>query len=127
MKTLSFIAFFAILGAFARYGQALLVAHLAGGPFPWDILSINVMGSLAMGFLFFETLERITIGPELRAGLLTGFLGAYTTFSTYVAGTLTLLRTGAWGLAALYLLGSVALGIVAVMLGAWLSRRVRSR
>ncbi len=124
MKTLGFIAFFAILGAIARYLQALVVARIMGGPFPWDILSINVMGSFAMGFLFFETLERITVSPELRTGLLTGFLGAYTTFSTYAFGALHLFERGAWFIGGAYLFGSVVLGLAATTFGAWLSRKV---
>ncbi len=124
MKTLAYIAVFAVLGASARYLQALVVSHVAAGPFPWDILSINLLGSFAMGFLFFETLERITLSPEARTGLLTGFLGAYTTFSTYVAGTLTLFEHGAWATGAAYLLGSVVLGLAATVLGAWLSRNI---
>ncbi len=124
MKTLGFIALFAILGAISRYLQAVIVARIAGGPFPWDILSINVLGSFAMGFLFFETLERITISPELRTGLLTGFLGAYTTFSTYVFGALHLFKHGAWFVGGAYLFGSVALGLIATAFGAWLSRNI---
>ena len=124
MKTLAFIAVFAILGAIARYLQALLVAQVAGGLFPWDILSINLLGSCAMGFLFFETLERISLSPELRTGLLTGFLGAYTTFSTYTFGALGLAEHGAWLMGMAYLLGSVVLGLAATAFGAWLSRSV---
>ncbi len=124
MKTLGLIALFAIPGAIARYVQALVVAHIVGGPFPWGILSINVMGSFAMGFLFFETLERITLSPELRTGLLTGFLGTYTTFSTYTFGALHLLERGAWLIGGAYLFGSVVLGLAATASGAWLSRNV---
>lgn len=124
MKTLAFIAVFAILGATARYLQALVVADVVGGPFPWDILSVNVLGSLAMGFLFFETLERISMSPELRTGLLTGFLGAYTTFSTYTFGALGLIEHGTWVLGLSYLLGSVVAGLAATAFGAWLSRSI---
>ena len=124
MKTLAFIAVFAIPGAIARYLQALVVARIVGGPFPWDILSINVLGSFVMGFLFFETLERISVSPELRTGLLTGFLGAYTTFSTYTFGPLGLAEHGAWLMGMAYLLGSVVLGLAATTFGAWLSRRI---
>jgi len=123
MKTLAYIAIFAIAGALARYGQMLLVGGIAGHAFPWSILSINVFGSFVMGFLFFETIERIAIDPELRTGLLTGFLGAYTTFSTFTLGTLKLIEIGAIGRGLLYSLGSIVLGLFAVMAGAHLSRR----
>jgi len=68
--TYVFIAFFAIIGAFARYGQTLVVQGVLGRSFPFATLSINVLGSFLMGFLFFETLERINLSPELRTGIL---------------------------------------------------------
>ena len=85
--TFGFIALFAVLGAWARYGQTLLVQAVFGRGFPWATLSINVLGCFIMGFLFFETLERISVSPELRTGILTGGLGAYTTFSTFSLST----------------------------------------
>ena len=59
-----------------------LVHAIYGRNFPYATLSINVLGSFLMGFLFIETLERLTIAPEWWAGILTGFLGGFTTFST---------------------------------------------
>ncbi|MCE5387127.1 MAG: CrcB family protein, partial [Acidithiobacillus sp.] len=94
VSTLGFIAIFAIIGAWARYGQTLLVQTVFGRGFPWATLSINVLGCFIMGFLFFETLERISINPELRTGMLTGGLGAYTTFSTFSLETLVLFENG---------------------------------
>ncbi|MHB1706903.1 MAG: fluoride efflux transporter FluC, partial [Acidithiobacillus sp.] len=81
--TLFYLAVFALLGAFARYGQTLVIQSVFGRDFPWATLSINVLGSFLMGFLFFQTLERVSISPALRTGILTGGLGAYTTFSTF--------------------------------------------
>ncbi|MDE2130907.1 MAG: CrcB family protein, partial [Betaproteobacteria bacterium] len=72
-----YISVFAILGAFARYGQSVVVQNVLGDTFPFATLSINVLGSFLMGFLFFETLERINVSPELRTGILTGGLGTY--------------------------------------------------
>ncbi|MGC9217206.1 fluoride efflux transporter FluC, partial [Acidithiobacillus sp.] len=92
--TFGFIALFAVLGAWARYGQTLLVQAAFGRGFPWATLSINVLGCFIMGFLFFETLERISVSPELRTGMLTGGLGAYTTFSTFSLETLVLFENG---------------------------------
>jgi len=88
--TFSFITLFAVLGVWARYGQTLLVQTVFGRGFPWATLSINVLGCFLMGFLFFETLERISVSPELRTGMLTGGLGTYTTFSTFSLETLVL-------------------------------------
>ena len=122
--TYVFIAIFAILGAFARYGQTLLVQGVLGRGFPFATLSINVLGSFLMGFLFFLTLERLSLPPSLRTGILTGGLGAYTTFSTFSLETLNLMESGEWTRAALYVAASVLLSITAVILGAYLSRNI---
>ena len=122
--TYVFIAIFAIFGAFARYGQTLLVQGVLGRGFPFATLSINVLGSFLMGFLFFLTLERLSLPPSLRTGILTGGLGAYTTFSTFSLETLNLMEGGEWTRAALYVAASVLLSITAVILGAYLSRNI---
>ncbi len=122
--TYVFIAIFAIFGAFARYGQTLLVQGVLGRGFPFATLSINVLGSFLMGFLFFLTLERLSLPPSLRTGILSGGLGAYTTFSTFSLETLNLMEGGEWTRAALYVAASVLLSITAVILGAYLSRNI---
>ena len=122
--TYVFIAIFAIFGAFARYGQTLLVQGILGRGFPFATLSINVLGSFLMGFLFFLTLERLSLPPSLRTGILSGGLGAYTTFSTFSLETLNLMEGGEWTRAALYVAASVLLSITAVILGAYLSRNI---
>lgn len=122
--TLAFIALFSILGAWARYGQTLLVQSIFGREFPWATLSINVMGCFIMGFLFFETLERISINPELRTGLLTGGLGAYTTFSTFSLETVVLFENGDSAKALSYMFVSVFLCVGAAFSGAWISRSI---
>ena len=117
-----YISVFAILGAFARYGQSVVVQNMLGDAFPFATLSINVLGSFLMGFLFFETLERINVSPELRTGILTGGLGTYTTFSTFSIEALHLFKLGHLILAALYIGASVVLSIAAAFFGAYLSR-----
>ena len=82
MWTYLAIAIFGIFGCWARYGMTNLVQTIYGREFPYATLSINIGGSFLMGFSFIETLERLTIYPELRTGILTGFLGGYATFST---------------------------------------------
>jgi fluoride exporter len=123
--TFVYLAIFAIIGAFARYGQTIVVQNVMGRAFPFGTLSINVLGSFLMGFLFFATLERINISPELRTGILTGGLGAYTTFSTFSLETLNLIENGEMFKAGLYVGGSVVLSIAAVIFGAYLSRNLR--
>lgn len=120
--TFVYLAIFAIIGAFARYGQTIVVQNVMGRAFPFATLSINVLGSFLMGFLFFATLERINISPELRTGMLTGGLGAYTTFSTFSLETLNLIENGEMVKAGLYVGGSVVLSIAAAIFGAYLSR-----
>lgn len=122
--TFVYIAIFAILGAFARYGQTLAVQGVLGRGFPFATLSINVLGSFLMGFLFFETLERINVNAELRTGILTGGLGAYTTFSTFSLETLNLIEGGDWAKAGLYVGASVLLSVSAAIFGAFLSRNL---
>lgn len=75
-----------------------------------------------MGFLFFETLERLSINPVLRTAILTGVLGGFTTFSTFSMETLLLAEDGEYVKAGLYILLSVAVGLLAAFCGAYLAR-----
>ena len=102
MWTYGAIAFFGVLGCWARFGQTNLVQAVYGRDFPYATMSINIMGSFLMGFLFVETLERLTLAPALRTGILTGFLGGYTTFSTFEMEALLLAEGGELLKAALY-------------------------
>ncbi|HET7569824.1 MAG TPA: fluoride efflux transporter CrcB [Gammaproteobacteria bacterium] len=110
------------VGCCARYGLSQLIHLFYGRSFPVATLTINVLGSFALGFLFFWTLERLTIGPTLRLAILTGGLGGFTTFSTFMVETLILVEEGAFGRAALYVLLSVVLGFAAAFAGGYLSR-----
>ena len=69
------------LGALMRFWVSSAIYMFTGRAFPWGTLVVNVAGSLLMGFLYILLLERLTVGPEVRALLLIGFLGAVTTFS----------------------------------------------
>jgi CrcB protein len=101
-----------------------LVQTVYGRDFPFATLSINVGGSFLMGFLFIETLERLTISPELRTGILTGFLGGYTTFSTFEMEMLLLVEQGATIKAVLYLAFSIGFGFGAAFFGAYIARNL---
>ena len=124
MWTYIAIAFFGTLGCWARYAMTNLVQTVYGKAFPYATLSINVGGSFLMGFLFIETLERLTISPELRTGILTGFIGGYTTFSTFEMEIFLLVEQGEGPKAALYLLLSVFLGFAAAFGGAYVARNL---
>jgi CrcB protein len=110
------------LGCCARLGVNQLVHERLGQAFPFATLIINVSGCLAMGFLFFYTLEQISMSPTLRLGLVTGALGGFTTFSAFGIETFLLIEDGKVTQAALYVTLSVVLGIAAVFTGAWLAR-----
>lgn len=124
MWTYISIAIFGVLGCWARYGMTNLVQTIYGRDFPYATLSINIGGSFLMGFLFIETLERLTISPELRTGILTGFLGGYTTFSTFEMEIFLLVEQGTPLKATLYLVLSVALGFAAAFCGAYIARNL---
>jgi CrcB protein len=124
MWTFAAIAIFGTLGCWTRYGVNILVQTVYGGGFPCATLIINVLGSGLMGFLFFVTLERLSVTPALRVGLLTGFLGGFTTFSTFEMELLLLAEQGEAARAVLYLALSVALGFAAAFGGAYLARNL---
>jgi fluoride exporter len=122
MWTYTLIAGFGILGCWSRYGITNLVQAIYGRDFPYATLSINVGGSFLMGFVFIETLERLTVSPALRTGILTGFIGGYTTFSTFEMEVLLFVEQGAPFKALFYALLSVILGFTAAFGGAYIAR-----
>jgi fluoride exporter len=124
MWTYIAIAFFGTLGCWARYAMTNLVQTVYGRDFPYATLSINVGGSFIMGFLFIETLERLTLSPELRTGMLTGFIGGYTTFSTFEMEIFLLVEQNDYIKAVLYLGLSVVLGFIAAFSGALIARNL---
>lgn len=118
------IALGAVLGANLRYLIGLYAAQQFGTAFPYGTLFINVTGSFVIGLFLTLAAERLAIGPLWRLFFATGFLGAYTTFSSYTYEAAVLLRAGAFGPAALYLLGSVAGGMLGVLAGIAIAERL---
>jgi CrcB protein len=104
-------------GAALRLWVSSGVHGLLGRDFPYGTLVVNVSGSLAMGLLYVLLLERSAAPPEIRAALLVGLLGAFTTFSTWSLETVNLLAEAEIGKAALNVLLSVALCLGATWLG----------
>ncbi len=82
------------LGTLARYGLQGLVQRWAGGSFPWGTLAVNALGCLAFGVIWTVASDRGLIGPQMRTILLVGFMGAFTTFSSFVFETAQLGRGG---------------------------------
>lgn len=109
-------------GALARHGVSTAVAAAFGPRFPLGTLVVNVAGSFAMGWLFALFSERAHVPPELRLLLMTGLLGAFTTFSTFSVETLALLQAGRWLAGAANMVLSVALCLAAAWAGTLLVR-----
>lgn len=124
MWTYFAIAVGGVIGCWARFAQTNLVQAVYGRDFPYATLSINLIGSFLMGFLFIETLERLTLSPTLRTGILTGALGGYTTFSTFEMETLLLAEQGEILKALLYVLLSVGVGFLGALGGAYVARNL---
>ncbi len=110
-----------VLGVNARYWLGVGISRWASSQFPWATFIINVSGSFAIGFLTVLLLRWVP-HPNLRLVVLTGFLGGYTTFSTFAFESATLWERGETGLSLAYLAGSVAAGFAAVVLGMGLAR-----
>jgi CrcB protein len=104
------------LGAVLRYSLGGWIYGFTGTEFPWDTAVINVTGSFAIG-LVLQYLSGMSAPPEWRAFLAIGFLGGYTTFSTFTWETVQLLRGGQWQRASLYVTLSVLLSLLGTIAG----------
>jgi CrcB protein len=110
------------LGSLARYGMSSAVYAWLGRGFPWGTLAVNLLGSFLMGLLFVLLIERLSWAPEWRGAILIGFLGAFTTFSTFSIETLNLLEEGAMLGAFLNMVLSVWLCVLVCWAGVILGR-----
>jgi fluoride exporter len=110
----------AIAGALSRYYLTAWCTQQFGSHFPYGTFFINLTGCLAMGFFFTLALEK-SFSMDLRLLVATGFLGAYTTFSSYGLDTLQLLDRSPSS-ALFYWSGSAVLGILCVQMGVWLAK-----
>lgn len=117
------IGIFGFFGALARYGVSRLFARLSP-LFPIGTLVINLTGAFFLGWFLTWAQARTGVSNELRLGIAVGFVGAYTTFSTYMYESDRLLSDGEGMRAIFYILGSVMLGLLAVRLGIILGQRM---
>ena len=116
MQQLFLIALGGSFGALARYGLSTFVYNFTNETFPWGTLIVNLSGSFLIG-MFIEIFGTSVIQSEWRSFITIGFIGAYTTFSTYALETVNLLRDGELRLASLNVIASNVLGILFVVLG----------
>ncbi|MGD2112922.1 MAG: fluoride efflux transporter CrcB [Gammaproteobacteria bacterium] len=112
------------LGALLRYWTSVAVHGRLGAGFPYGTLTVNIVGSLLMGFLYIWLIDRMAAGPALRAFLMIGVLGAFTTFSTFSIETLNLLEAGQVSRALANVLVSVFVCIFAAGLGVYAARQL---
>lgn len=118
------IALGAIPGALSRYYLTILFAKWLGTSFPYGTFVVNITGALLMGLFTTVAVERHSIAPELSLLVATGFLGSYTTFSTYALDTSRLLGQGSYGYGLFYWIGSAMLGLVGLEIGSAIARRL---
>ncbi len=116
------VAVFGAGGAVCRYAVDRFVVGLSDSRFPWGTFAVNVVGAFAIGILVALTTERMISDPNWRIAIGAGFLGAFTTFSTYALETVKLVEDNELGYAFLNAFGMLALGLLAAVAGLALGR-----
>jgi CrcB protein len=128
VQKIALIAAAGAAGALARYGLTGLTQRIAdrfgGGEFPWATAVVNIVGCFVVGVLWMAAEHRLALSPPARAAIFIGFLGAFTTFSTYVLETGHLMRDAQWWPA----VGNIALqngvGLAALVAGWWVGKSI---
>jgi fluoride exporter len=124
LSQIVFLAIAGALGALSRYGLSGLIQRLSGAGFPYGTLVVNVLGSLVIGFVMQIGLNTDIIPRMLRVTITIGFLGAFTTFSTFSYETVGYLQDGAWLLASLNIISNLGLCLLSTISGMALGRIV---
>ncbi len=112
------------LGALSRYWVVGVVTSLYDRSFPFGTLVVNILGSLLIGVLYVLIIEKLDVAAEWHAILMVGFVGAFTTFSTFSLETLMLLQEGRIAAAMIYILSSVVVCLVAVFAGMLVTKQL---
>jgi len=121
------LGWLAVMGAFgtiARYGLDGLVLRLCGTRFPWGILAVNALGCFLFGLIYPLAEERLLISGETRLIILTGFMGSFTTFSTFTFQSAEFLRESQWFSAGANIVGQIVLGLVCMFGGLAIGSRL---
>lgn len=124
MQRLIYIGLAGLAGTLCRYSVSALIARRYGEAFPWGTLFVNLSGCFLAGLLFYLMHERDAVGEPWRTVLMVGFLGGFTTFSSYGLQTFALLREGQFAFAALNVVASNLAGLAMVWAGYSLARLV---
>lgn len=119
---LPYIAVFGLLGVFSRYLVGVTITRHIATAFPLGTFAINMTGAFAIGIVYVLGVEQAVISEDLRIGIMVGYLGGFTTFSSYCLETVRLLETGRLAYAALYAGLSNLLGLAAALGGMALTR-----
>ncbi|OFZ18361.1 MAG: hypothetical protein A2X94_12490 [Bdellovibrionales bacterium GWB1_55_8] len=117
------IGAFGIMGVFSRYFAGIWISQVLPPPFPYATLLINVAGSFLIGVLYVMGAERALLSMDLFAGIAVGFLGGFTTFSSFSLETFRLFEEARYLQFTAYILGSPALGALAAAAGVLITRR----
>ena len=118
------VALFGAAGAVSRYAVDSLFGGVARGQFPWSTLTVNVVGAFALGVLIELGLRGVLSNPNWRIALGVGFLGAFTTFSTYALATVRLAENSAVTLAVVNTFALIVLGLAAALAGIIVGRSI---
>ena len=110
------------LGSIARYALSTWIFDVSSHKFPYATLAVNVLGSFVMGILFVIIVEKAALPNEMRSLLMIGFLGAFTTFSTFSLDALGLWQNGHIFMSVVYMLATVILCLIAISSAIWLTR-----
>ena len=124
MLQLIAIALGGAMGSVARFLAANMVATQLGARFPYGTLMVNLVGSFLIGLTYILIVEKFKMSAEIRGLVMVGFLGAFTTFSTFSLELLDMLKSGVLVGAAFYLLVSVIVGVANVWLGMQLGKNL---
>lgn len=124
MKQVVLIAFAGALGTLSRYGLSTLVHAVMGHDFPWGTFVVNILGCLLFGFIWALEEHHLALGPETRLIVLTGFMGAFTTFSTFIFESGQLITASQWVYVAGNLTLQILIGLAALTAGMQAARAV---
>lgn len=117
VRVIALLVMFGAAGTLARYWLQGWVQFHTGAAFPSGTLAVNLIGCFLLGAVGQFALNHLSVAPEWRVALTIGFLGGFTTFSTFGWETVRMLQDGEWMKVALYVSGSVVGGLLAVMVG----------